>query len=289
MIEQRLLDALDDPDGSGPGDARLANGLEATLAGLTTHGTVPLANVIDVDSALSGAHVDDGGLVLLQSTRYAADSAAAGASPVTQSLSWGGDGPLAAEVTPSGRPYDYAVSVSVSSLNQLLTAQTQAGTFSFDSNVTTWPTSLGLTNYVVKIRPELPPTLVPDTASSAPTAHMASHGVRMTVVGKDDGRTKLQVVVDADMEVDFFHVVQFGDTRLNRTGDFADFEVSVIDNPQNLDEAAITAAVRNGDGAFGVPQFLSTNIALPTVAGLHQDVVETGRDGPNLVIYMLLS
>lgn len=129
MIEQHLLDALDDPDGSGPADARLANGLEATLAGLTTHGTVPQGNGVDVDSGFSGARVDDSGLVLLQSTRYAADSGPAGASPFTQSVSWGGDVPLAAEVTPSGRPYDYAVSVSVSSLNQLFAAQTQMGAF----------------------------------------------------------------------------------------------------------------------------------------------------------------
>lgn len=116
---------------------------------------------------------------------------------------------------------------------------------------------------------------------------MASQGVRLTAVDKNDGSTKLQVVVDADMAVTFHHVVEFGDTRLNPSRDFTDFKVTVIDNPLNLDEAAITSAIRSD--SFGVPGFLETNIALPAVAGMHQDVLETGRDGPNLVIYMLLS
>jgi hypothetical protein len=289
VVEQASATGLGDPDGTGPGDAKLADGIESVLTGLTSHGPLAGADAISVDSAHSSARIDAGGLVLELDTGYAADSFAPGAPDLHNSLSWGEALPLVSNTTPHGLPFDYAVGGSVSSLDQLLAADTERGRWNAEVDDPGIGDALGLGPVRLRLRPEIAPVLRPDQPGAAAFGELAFRGYRMTFVGEADGLTKLDVVLDVDTLVEL----------KQRSGGELGFDVALPDpaatavtvtyNPAKLSTSTVASTVRDAiQGVFfQLPRTLPA-FPVPGVTGTDQQLVEVARFGPNFVLYTSL-
>jgi len=286
VVEQAAATGLGDPDGSGPADARLADGIESVLTGLTSHGPLAGADGISVDSAHSSARIDAGGLALQLATGYTAANPAPGAPNLSHSLSWGEVVPLVSDTTPHGLAFDYAVGGSVSGLDQLLAADTERGRWNAEVDDPGIGESLGLGPVRLRLRPEIAPVLRPDQPGATAFGELAFRGYRMTFVGEADGLTKLEVVLDVDTLVEL----------KQRAGGNLGFDVALPDpaattvtvtyNPRKLNAGTVASTVRGGiQGVFTqLPRTLPA-FPVPGVTGTNQQLVEVARFGPNFVLY----
>ncbi len=129
-VTNGLRDFLDDPDGSGPLDAPIAEGIETALADISITGEISnaLGNV-DIESPLFDVAEDTAGITLGSDSRFLsnctpppeAPDLLASYDPMELFPAFGGTTPV------GGVPYGLGLCVSTAAFNQLLKAQVECG------------------------------------------------------------------------------------------------------------------------------------------------------------------
>jgi len=135
-VTQGLVNFLSDPDGSGPQDAPIAEGIETALANISIAGTISQGLGVMLDAPLFAVDEDPDGVTLGSDGRITADigtgpgqcEAPDNAPDLPGSLSVYEPFPVFGPTTPvSGLPYGMALSISTAAFNQLLKAEVECG------------------------------------------------------------------------------------------------------------------------------------------------------------------
>lgn len=262
LTEHAFLTTLGDPDGVGPLDSPIADGIETALLGATLAG--PIGNSIGavLDAPFSAIEEDANGVTFLADagiTQPGPDESA----PVllaSYALTTGGP-PMLGGASPGGEPYDLAYGISLSSLNQLLKAYVEGGLLSFDIDqfdvpgIGTVPLTVGIvaslipefasvappeTPVVVNIRSALAPAFngLPGPNGSMATLRLGGITVEFRVLDGLSYQRPLQLDVSFGAEVDF-----------TPTADGLAFDLAAVD-PGTLDALIITNRLGASDQAL---------------------------------------
>jgi len=130
IVTDGLVDVLSDPDGSGPMDAPIAEGIEVALADISIAGEIGMSLGLDLEAPLFDVTEDAAGLTLGADARITSATCVppAGAPDLPASLAVAEPFPPFGATTPlSGLPYGLGICISTSAFNQLLKAEVECG------------------------------------------------------------------------------------------------------------------------------------------------------------------
>jgi hypothetical protein len=123
-----MRDFLSDPDGSGPADAPIAEGIETALADISIAGPIGQSLGAILETPLFSVDEDNDGITLGSDSSFVADcTPPAGAPDLSASYHVDEAFPTFGPLTPGGSPFGMGMCVSTSAFNQLLKAQTECG------------------------------------------------------------------------------------------------------------------------------------------------------------------
>jgi hypothetical protein len=310
QVHDALVGFLDDPDGSGPQDAPIAQAIEDALGGLEIAGPIGAGLGVDLHTPLFSIPEDVYGVTLAsnsQMTPLAPDPSAptfARTLVIPQTFPFS---QLSQQMSPGGHNYGMALALSDTAFNQILAAQVESGLLQaevseIDLGTGTQPVTAGLfsllvpefgllppsTPLLLRITPTLAPVLTGNTGSLGEIAELKMSHLLIDIVSGSPGPETLQMRLAADITSAF-------DLTATPTGllpaltapDAGDILITLLDNPLGADEAQINATVPVLLGPL-FPQLstLLQPIALPEFLGLQPTPVEVGRVGDFMGVYL---
>jgi hypothetical protein len=309
-VRTGLEDFLNDPDGTGPQDGPIADAIEVALAGIEIAGPIGQAIGVNLEAPLFDVFEDVQGITLDSDARITAmlpDPAAPdllASWHVTEPFpSFGPTAPV------SGLPYDLGLAISTSAFNQLLKAEIESGLLigsitELDLGGGPIPLTGGFMAALVPqfsaldpttpLRIDLAPTLAPIvTGADGPLGEQAEFRVShllVSIVTDDPTQTLLlEFAVDATLglDVDFQNgelVFGLGTLLSQNLG------VTILKNTLSADEPYLEGllltllpplfpSLADSLGTFPLPDFL----------GLQLDLVEVGKSGEYLSLFVNLN
>lgn len=256
-----------------------------------------------IDAAATSYHelvTDPAGLIVQQDVTYTAEAPVPGAASPTHSVGWGDGVPWF--VGPSDDWYDFDVvqGWSLSALNQVLAEGVRGGALARDiTEPVPELAGLGLEPFHLELRPEVAPALrLATPAWIYPELVLAGHRVRF--VAEDDGATLLEVVLDAELRIDFIADTivssqsgRYDDLDIEGMAieilepDPAAVDVTVGYNPSGLAEVEVVAAVRaaSRDLLTGRDDDLTALLPGPPLPDLPDGTRLTDFDWRDSVVY----
>lgn len=129
IVVNGLRDFLDDPDGAGPADAPLAEGIETALAEISIAGPIGEGLGLNLEAPLFAVDEDNAGITLGSDGRITSTPCTPppNAPDLLASLAVPEPFPSFGALTPGGLPYGLGICVSTAAFNQLLKAETECG------------------------------------------------------------------------------------------------------------------------------------------------------------------
>jgi hypothetical protein len=130
VVTDGLRDFLADPDGGGPQDAPIAEGIEVALADISIAGEIGAGLGLNLEAPLFTVDEDDDGITLGSDARVTSDPCTPppGAPDLSGSLHVPEAFPTFGATTPiSGLPYGLGICIGTSAFNQLLKAEVECG------------------------------------------------------------------------------------------------------------------------------------------------------------------
>ncbi len=156
LTRSAFLSNLGDPDGAGPLDSPIAEGIETALAGVSIAG--PLGEAIGAVLEAPFASVDEDlyGITLSADSGVTQPNPNVGAPDLSASYAFLDESaPALGGTSPGGAPYDLAYGISISALNQMLKAFVEGGMLLIDitefevPGVGTVPLTVGLLSTLI--------------------------------------------------------------------------------------------------------------------------------------------
>jgi len=238
IVTNGLVGFLSDPDGGGPQDAPIAEGIETALQGIQIAGPIGQGLGVLLEAPLFDVIEDNAGITLGSDARIQAQfgpnpgecEPPPDAPDLLASLHVPEPFPSFGATTPSGGlPYGLGICISTSAFNQLLKAQIECGLLQVDiteldllGTGTPQPVTAGLLSLllpelsgadpnmplVVQIRPTLAPVLTGNTGPSGELAELRVGGLNVTVNDPvlDQDYVSAQVDFAAGLEFAFDNV-----------------------------------------------------------------------------------
>jgi hypothetical protein len=316
LFAQGFLDFLQDPDGSGPLDAPVADAIEVALQGIEISGPIGQSLGVVLETPIFDIPEDSDGLTIGTDTRVTASigpglgqcDAPASAPDLLASLHVANAFPGFGPITPGGLPYELGICISTSAFNQLLRAQIECGLLQLDLTEFNFGTgSLPLTAGVLSLLiPELSlfppasplllriqPTLAPVvTGNNGPGGELAELRVGHLLLEIHDttpGVTQPLLVLAIDFRAGLELLVDSATDQLAPTITSvapADVTVSILDNLVQTDAATLQAALplllqvalpALGSSLGGFP--------IPSFLDLELEPVEISRNGEFMSIF----
>jgi hypothetical protein len=310
-------EALDDPDGSGPADAPVADAIEVALADLALPEAIGEALRVNLEAPLFAASEDTAGVTLGTDARITSERGSGagectpppGAPDLRASYHAAEPFPTFGSTSPSGLPYQIAVAISTSTFNQLLKAQIECGLLrtslrEIDIGSGPQPVTAGLLRTflptlaafdpAMPMRIDLEPTLAPFlTGDAGPGGELAELRIAQLDfrVQIDDGRLPgnrgliIRGTIDARAGVD----LTFDDLTSQlefRVGPPTDVQIALLDNYVSANEAGVVSVL-----GFILPDLLPSianglaAFPLPSFFGLNLEGVEIARTGRFYSLY----
>lgn len=306
-----IRDFLTDPDGSGPQDGPIADGIEDALAGISITGPIGQGLGVNLDAPLFEVAEDNAGITLGSDSRFTAVigtnpgecSPPAGAPDLDASYAVNQTFPTFGATTPvGGLTYDLGICISSEGFNQLLKAQTECGLLvtSINELEGTPLTALLLgvlmpeflafppaTPFRIDIRPTLAPIVGSDAGPGGELAELKIAQVLASIV-QDDGSENVVLVgaFDADIGLD----LEFAPGGLGVTlapPDPADITVAILVNPLGVDEGNLENNVLPPLVSTLLPDLAGSlaGFPLPSFFGLDLNGVEVSRNGEFMSLF----
>ncbi|HEX6568127.1 MAG TPA: hypothetical protein VF015_03150 [Acidimicrobiales bacterium] len=299
LMRTNLTRLLGDPDGAGALDSPVADAVEQALSQISIAGDIGTALGLNLDSKLTAADEDPGGVALRATASFTSQGVAAGAPDLTGSVGFPGEvlGVLPT-TTPGGLPYDVAVGASATGFNQLLAGETERGLLNVDvTSLNGQPLTLkalfdlvgagGLITQdapvTIALRPEIAPIVTTAAGPAGATGELRFGGYRTTVRSGDT--VLLELVLDFRTGVG----LELVDGGLGFT--FAqpaegDLTATISKNPLNLPEPLVASVFQQlSPQVFASVQDVLPTFPLPGFAGLGLSLVEIGRVGSGFVLF----
>jgi hypothetical protein len=311
VVTSGLVGFLDDPDGAGPEDAPIAEGIETALAGISISGPIGQSLGAILETPLFSVDEDVDGITLGSDSSFVADcTPPAGAPDLLASYHIDEPFPTFGATSPGGLPYGLGMCVSTSAFNQLLKAQVECGLLLTSLTELSFPPSLpnpipitagllalfvpqfGVLPPATAFRIDLVPTLAPIvTGQPGPAGEMGElkiAALSLEIVEIGTNQTVLAGAVDARMGLDLSFddltgSLVFGLSEplptdvsaaitLNNVGaDIPTLETAVL--PSVI--AAVLPSLASNLGEFPLPEFL----------GLELQGVEVSRSGEFMSLF----
>jgi hypothetical protein len=318
IVINGLVDFLADPDGSGPVDAPIAEGIETALAGIEISGPIGQGLGVNLETPMFAVTEDHAGLTLGSDGRVTASFGTgpgeceppANAPDLLASYHVPEPFPTFGATTPGGGlPYGLGICISTSAFNQLLKAQIECGLLQAEiteidlfSSGTPSPITAGLlallfpefggidpaTPLKVSIVSTLAPVLTGNPGPLGEDAEMRVGGLLVSVVATDGSE---QVLVSAG--VDFaagldFDFDDLAGELVPTLGAVAaeNVDVGIIDNAINTNPTAVSLILEALLPGL-LPQVADVLAAfpLPAFLGLELQAVEVGNNGEFISIF----
>jgi len=316
LFSQGFLDFLQDPDGTGPDDAPVADAIEVALQGIEISGPVGASLGVALDTPIFDIPEDNDGLTLGTDTSVTASigtgpgqcDAPASAPDLLASLHVPTVFPSFGPNTPGGLPYELGICISTSAFNQLLRAQIECGLLQlelteFDFGTGPLPLTAGVLSALVpelsvfpassplllRLEPTLAPVLTGNSGPGGELAELRVGHLKLELRDATPGVTQPLLVAAIDFRAGLELLVDDATDQLAPTITSispADVTVSIIDNLVQTDEATLQASLplllqvalpALGSSLGGFP--------VPSFLDLELDPVEISRNGEFMSIF----
>ena len=317
VVTQGLVDFLVDPDGAGPQDAPIAEGIETALAGISIAGPIGESLGVNLEAPLFTVDEDVDGITLGSDGRVTANFGTgpgqcdppAGTPDLPGSFSIFEPFPTFGPTTPGGGlPYGMGICISTAAFNQLLKGEIECGLLRLDlteidlqGTGTPQPVTAGLLSpiipelgsedpalpLVIRIRPSIAPLLTGDLGPSGEMADLQVGALGMDIFDPTGNRVLVGGQVDFRAGLDFV----FDDLTSQLVPTISsvppeDITVAILENPIGTNGGALTFWLEAllpvflpdvGDALGAFP--------LPSFLGLDLQAVELGRNGEFISIF----
>jgi hypothetical protein len=309
-VTNGLRDFLADPDGGGPLDAPIAEGIETALADISIAGPIGQSLGAILEAPLFSVVEDNAGITLGSDSSFVADcTPPAGAPDLQASYHVDEPFPLFGTTTPVGAlPYDLAMAVSSSAFNQLLKAQVECGLLlatltevaigGLPSQPITsdflalFVPQFGVFPVGTPMRIELQPTVAPVvTGAPGPRGELAElliGQLTVTIVEESTNTTVLSGHVDVGLGLDLTLDTSAGTLVFAlATPAPGDVTVSITTNDIGADVPALEQFVLPGVIASLLPELAGSlgEFPLPTFLDLQLAGVEVSKNGQFMSLY----
>jgi len=322
-VQQLAIDGikgfLADPDGSGPQDSPIAEGIETALAGISVSGPIGEGLGLMLDAPMFAVNEDNNGVTIGSDLQFTTSVGSGpgqcipplGAPDLTRSYSKFEPFPTFGPNTPVGNdPYGLGICISSAGFNQLLRGQTECGLMR--SSLTTIDLDGGGPLPPVAINSTLLAALIPEFGQLPPGTPLRidiAPTLAPVVTGNAGPSGALTELKIAQMAIE---VVEPGpetvwlsaalDARLGMSLDFlpdgsglavtiaapsaADLTVAVIDNPLWTNQAQVEAVLPSVMLPL-IPDLAGalSGFPLPQFFGLRLEGVEVSRNGQFLSLF----
>jgi len=309
LVKDAFLAALDDPDGDGPKDSPVAKGIESAIDFGTLWTPVADAFEVGLDSNVGSADADRQGLAIGFDPLVLEPATGCGSGPTLRAalrvpgaaVAWG-------DLTPSGQPYDVAVALSASTLNQMLRTRTTCGWLrttldSLDLGGGPLPLTAGLLSFLIpelaalpagtpltiSLEPRLAPVVTGEAGPSGePLDLRVGHWIAR--LSQTSGTVLLEMAIGLHAGLDLAFAPDGTSLEMSLASvPDADVRGAVIGGALEVDEAravqAVTALVPSLVSSLGLD---FEPIPLPPLAGLSLAGVEVSRVGDAVVAFLAL-
>jgi hypothetical protein len=310
-VTDGLRNFLDDPDGTGPLDAPIADSIELALAEISLAGPIGAALGLTLDAPFFDIFEDSDGVTLGSDSSFVADTGVcnppAAAPNLTASLELPEAFPSFGPTTPAGGlPYGMGLCISSSAFNQLLKSQTECGlltTSVFEADLGSGLETLTagvLAGFIPQysayppstpMRVDVRPTIAPVvTGAAGPAGELTALEMANLVVEIRRDDTNLLTLggrVDADLGMDVVFDDLSGELQfILATPTPEAVTVRIIENPLGVNVLALDFLLPNVLAEL-LPS-LATDLAafpLPQFLGLNLQGVEVSRQGAFISLF----
>ncbi len=319
-IPAGFRESLKDPDGPGPLDSPIADGIEQALAGIDIAGEVGGAVGLVLDAPIDAITEDNTGVVLNADASFTASigtgpgqcDAPPAAPDLARSFDVPSVVPAFGALTPGGLPYALGLSISSSAFNQLFKGMIECGLLSLEvTEVAFGPAIVPLTAsllgvlampefaqilgpntpLVIRISPTMAPFVTGNPGPAGEMAELALPFLRMEIVDPATSKVWLTIAVDTRFGLSLgFDPVAAELTPLVSEPGTGDSLARVISNPILTNETAVEATI-----PLVLPLFFSFfgdafgSFPLPTFFGLQPELVEIEAAGGLFNLYANLN
>lgn len=311
LLRDALLDVFDDPDGDGRKDSPVAEGVEDAIDYRTLWAPLGDALEVAIDTTLGAAAADPQGLTIDFDPLVSRQTESCGAGPELDAaldvpstpIAWG-------DLTPGGQPYDLAVALSASALNQMLRARVACGWLRADIDELDLgggplPLDAGLLGLLVpglssldpdtpislEIEPSLAPLVTGDAGPAGEPLDLWLAHWRVTLRDGSTGAALIELVLELRTGLDLSLAADGAHLEFGLGAVPAEAVRSfVVGNALEVDDGEVSAAV-----SALVPTLLSAfgldldPVPVPGVAGLALAGVELAPVGDKVVAFMALA
>jgi hypothetical protein len=269
----------------GMGNTPVAGAIEEALAGIEIAGPIGEAIGVSLEAPLFDVYEDSVGITLDSDARITATLPDPNAVDLLASYHVDEAFPIFGATTPvGGLPYGLALSISTSAFNQLLKAEIESGlllTTIEDQDLAGTPVDLIL-------KPTVAPVVSGHTGPNGELADLRVGGLRIEMRRSTDNQLVLELAVDATVGLDVGLAAGELSFQLG-TLDAANLDIDIIRNPFNFNEGGLQTLllIALPDVFPDLAGSLGT-FPLPTFLGLEPSLVEVGRSGEFMTLYLNL-
>ena len=320
LFSQGFLDFLQDPDGSGPLDAPIADAIEVALLGIEISGPIGESLGVNLQTPMFDIPEDNDGLTIGTDTSVTATvgtgpgecDAPPGAPDLLASYHVPEAFPSLGPLTPSGTPYEIGICMSTSAFNQLLRAQIECGLLQlelteFDFGGGPVPLTTGILSLFIpelgafppsspvllKLKPTLAPVLTGNAGPAGELAELKMGHLELELRDVTPGVDEPLLVIAIDFTAGLELLVDDATDQLapTITGlDPNDVTVAITSNLIGTDEATLQSVLPTLLGV-ALPQLGASLGAFPVPSFLDLELspVEVSRGGQFMSIFANLT
>ncbi len=321
-VQQLALDGIsgfvDDPDGGGPADSPIAQGIEDVLVGISITGPVGAGLGLQLEAPLFAVDEDNSGITLGSDSRFTVSVGGgpgqcippAGAPDFAASYSNLQPFPPFGANTPGGDPYGMGICIAPDGFNQLLRGQTECGLMrssltEIDLDGPGGAPPLTITSTILSalipefgqlppftpLRIDIAPTIAPIvTTEDGPGGELTElkiAQIEMNIVEIGPETLWMGGALDASLGMDLaFNGTGTGLAITIGEPDPSDLSITVVQNPLGVDEAQVEA-VLPGIVTPLIPDLAGalSGFPLPQFFGLSIDGVDVSKNGDFLSLF----
>lgn len=309
-VRDGLRELLRDPDGAGPLDAPIAGAIERSLQSLDVADPIRNALGVNLHAPWIFLSEDDLGVTLAADASLTAVLPMPGSPDLAGSLHVEEPFPALGSMTPIGElPYDLAICLSTSALNQLFKAGTEGGFLSFEIReidlgsgpvpLTASVLSLLIpelasvdpsTPLTVRVRPTLAPVLSGQSGPGSELLDFRIAHLLVELIAEGEGKPHLEAAVDFRAGLNAALDEAAGELRLwlaqpeasAITARVLSSSVGISDDSLGAAlPAMLSVAIADGDGVI-------TSLPIPQLLGIRGRAVEISRPGGVPCIFVSL-
>ncbi len=264
LFDRGFARILADPDGSGPADAPIAAAVETALATIEIDGVIGNTIGVELVAPMDDVVQTTSGVTLVSDLKVTANNPDPRAFDQPASFVVPQAFPVLGDLTPSGNPYDAAITIGASGFNQLLKALIESGVLLGEVRELTLtpggnpiPLTAGVLAVffpplrtlpadqplVLEVLPTAAPIIVGKPGANGELAELLVGGLK-TIIRTDEATPNLILEIISDIPVPIDLAFVDGGVSFSFVPPApSDITLAIVKNPFNIDEFLITLLI----------------------------------------------